>query len=385
MARSNGLPCSYVRRGPPKRPQVAHTLVLVVALFRSTAFATAAGAAVLLAFPLNAAAREREHPQIGPLPAGAQIGHVHDTVFGGAAPRAARTLRARASRQVLATADGFRVEIESSSSYDHDPGADQALVDFLGSRLHGAELAGLRVYVGTPAEIRRICGGDPRVVACYAIGEGRMFVPGESVLNIPVEYPLTHEYGHHVASWRRNNPWDALDWGAKHWASAARVCTHVQRGLLFPGNQGRHYRDDPGEGFADSYAHLHYPDFPWYFNELMRPGPPHFDAIRRDVLAPWSGPRSRTFRGRLGPRRAKRSFRIRVRLDGDLALRLSAPAGTTYEVQAETPGFATGRTLDRGGGFGVEWCRRRPVETVTLTVRRRAGRGPFALNVRWPG
>jgi hypothetical protein len=357
----------------------------VALLHRSTAFATAAGAAVLLAVPSSAVARERDVPDAGTAVAHAELEQTHDTVFQEAAPRAARIARARATAQAYSSVDGYRVEVEVSSSYPPDPAADQALVDFLGSRLHGAELGTLGVYVGAPTEIQRICGGSPGVVACYAIGEGRMYIPGESVHGIPVEYPLTHEYGHHVASWRSNNPWDALDWGAKHWASAMRICTHVHRGLLFPGNQGAHYRDDPGEGFADGYAHLHYPDVPWHFNELMRPGPIEFEAIRRDVLRPWSGPQSRTFRGRLGPARRARRFAIRVRLDGNFTVRLAARPGTSYSVEAETDGYAAGRTLRSGGAFGVEWCRRRPVERVTLTVRRRIGAGPFALRVRWPG
>jgi hypothetical protein len=210
-------------------------------------------------------------------------------------------------------------------------------------------------------------------------------VPGESVRGIPVEYPLTHEYGHHIASWRSNNPWNALDWGGKHWASEERVCANVRRGLLFPGNQGAHYWDDPGEGFADTYAHLHYPKAPWYYNELMRPNAASLAAVERDVLRPWTAPRSRTFRGRVGPRHETRSFHIQVKLDGDMRLDLSAPRGAVYEVEAETPGFAAGQRLRTGEGFGVEWCRRRDVDHVKLTVRRRAGRGPFALRVSWPG
>jgi hypothetical protein len=357
----------------------------VALLRRSTASATAAGAAVALVLPLPAAAGQRELPDPNRPVAAAALHDVRDTVFEQKAPRTARVARVAAVARSYATADGYRVEVEASPSYPPDPAADQALVDFLASRLHGSELGGLRVYVGTPGEIQRLCGGDPLVVACYAIGEGRMFVPGESVHGIPVEYPLTHEYGHHVASWRSNNPWDALDWGAKHWASAMRVCTHVHDRLLFPGNQGRHYRDDPGEGFADGYAHLHYPDMPWYFNELMRPGPLEFAAIRRDVLHPWSGPRSRIFRGRLGPGRGVRRFRIRLKLDGNVALRLAAPARAAYSVEAETGGYAAGRILRPGGGFGIEWCRHRPVDEVKLTVRRRSGAGPFALRVRWPG
>ena len=118
------------------------------------------------------------------------------------------------------------------------PVADQALVDFLGSLVHGPELGTLRVHVGAPAEITKICGGG-RVVACYAVGASRMYVPDQAVEGASLEYVLAHEYGHHIASWRSNAPWDAVDWGPKHWASAMRVCTYVRRGWLFPGSQGR--------------------------------------------------------------------------------------------------------------------------------------------------
>jgi hypothetical protein len=348
--------------------------------------ATMAGAAVLLVAPLPVAAAERDVPKPGPLALGA-LAHSHpqDTVFGTEDPLM-RAARRRGSGRTYTTRDGYRVEVEASRAYPPDRAADQALVDFLGSRLHGPELGGLRVYVGTPREIRRLCGGGGAVVACYSIDESRMYVPGESVHGIPVEYSLTHEYGHHLASWRSNNPWDALDWGAKHWASATRVCAHVERGLLHPGNQGRHYFDDPGEGFADGYAHLHYRSVPWHFNRLMRPGRSVFAAIRRDVLRPWAGPRSRTLRGRLGPRRHARSFKIRMRLDGDLRVRLSAPRRAAYSVELRSRGFAAGSSPRKARrGFGAERCRSRPVERVKLTVRRRGGAGPFALRVRWPG
>jgi hypothetical protein len=117
----------------------------------------------------------------------------------------------------------------------------------------------------------------------------------------------------------------------------------------------------------------------------MRPGPLEFAAIRKDVLEPWSEPRSRTFRGRLGPNRAKRTFRIRLELDGKVNMRLEGPAGARYTVEAETAGYAAGKDMRAGGVFGIEWCRRRPVDNVKITVRRHAGTGPFALSVRWPG
>jgi hypothetical protein len=345
----------------------------------------AVAAALVLACPAGASANERDVPHTGPLPATEALAHAGFTVLQSedGAMHAARAASPNARR--YATPDGYQVAVEASTAYPADPAADQKLVDFLASRVHGPELGDLSVYVGTPQEIIDLCGGDPTVVACYAINEARMYVPGESVRGIPIEYPLTHEYGHHLALWRSNSPWDALDTGAKYWSSAMRICSGVRRGLLFPGNQGKHYWDDPGEGFADGYAHMHYPHQPWYYNDLMRPDAKAFAAIRRDVLHPWTGPRSRTFHGRLGKRNDVRTFHLRLELDGDVDFQLTAPRGSVYVVQAQIPDFAAGQRLRNGGQFGVEWCRHRATDHVKLTVRRRAGSGPFALKVSYPG
>lgn len=350
-----------------------------------TRFLSILAAGLVLACPASAAARERDVPQPGPLaPSAAPAGASFAVIEGeDGTMRSARAAGPDARR--YSTPDGYQVAVEASGSYPADPVADQKLVDFLASRVHGSELGDLSVYVGTPAEIVDICGGDPQVVACYAIDESRMYVPGESVHGLPVEYPLTHEYGHHIALWRSNEPWDALDWGGKYWSSERRICAGVRRHQLFPGNQGAHYWDDPGEGFADGYAHMHYPELPWHYNDLMRPSSRTFAAIRRDVLQPWAGPRTRTFHGRVNRRHPKRTFRIPIKLDGDLSAILRAPRGAVYAVQAEIPDFAAGRRLRNGGELGVEWCRHRRVDHVELTVTRRKGSGPFALRVSWPG
>ena len=342
------------------------------------------GVAVLLVLPPAASARERDVPGERPLPTMAAPAHAHlnDTVLEGPVASAAS---AYGPTRAYAISDGQSVGVRVSRAYPDDVAADRALVDFLDSLLHGPELGSLSVYVGAPAEIERVCGGAG-AVACYAVGARRMYVPGEAVAGVPVEYALTHEYGHHLASWRSNYPWNALDWGAKHWSSAMRVCSYVNAGRLFPGNQGRHYLSDPGEGFADGYAHVQYPETPWQYSPILRPDRSAYAAIRRDVLHPWFGPRSRTFRGRLGQGRgAARRFHFRLRLDGAVRARLAGPARLRAEVSVRTPGFAAGRTLGGGRALGVEWCRRRPVERVTVTVRRLSGAGPFALRVSWPG
>ena len=284
---------------------------------------------------------------------------------------------------LTASADAQPVQVSRSST--PDPAADQALVDYLGSLLHGSELRALRVHVARPSEIDEICGGSA-VVACYAVDEARMYVPDQAVDGIPSDYVLAHEYGHHIAAWRSNAPWEAVDWGPKHWASAMRVCTHVRERQLFPGNQGAHYSDDPGEGFADAYAHLAHPGIPWQFNELMRPTGDAFRAIRRDVRRPWTGPRTRTVRGRFDKGHNVRTFKLRLRLDGDVEVALRAAPGVRAELELRSRDFATARTLRAPrGGFGVEWCRRERVEHVKVIVRQRKGAGPFAVRVSWPG
>jgi hypothetical protein len=317
-----------------------------------------------------------------PAVAGAHGPELRDRVFAGNAPGKLRIAAETRSRTYLsASSDPQPVQVSRSTG--PDPVADQALVDYLGSLVHGRELGALQVHVAAPAEISEICGGG-RVVACYAIGADWMYVPDRAVEGASLEYVLAHEYGHHIAAWRSNAPWDAAGWGPKYWASERRVCTRVRERLLFPGDQGAHYLDDPGEGFADSYAHLAQPLAPWQFNELMRPTDAAFGAIRRDVLRPWTGPRTRTFRGRLRPGGGARTFRLRLRLDGDVHVALRGRVRAQVELRGRN--FASAETVGPSRrGFGVEWCRRQRVERVSVVVRRRSGAGPFALRLSWPG
>ena len=349
------------------------------------ALAALVAGVVLLVWPAAAAAAERDVPRQGPLPTGASVEQVTDTVFAGKAPRMrAARVGARVAR-VYAAPDGQRVEVEASRSYASDPAADQALVDFLGSRLHGSELGSLRVYVGTPSEIEALCGGDG-AMACYAIAEGRMYVPGEAVDGIPVEYPLTHEYGHHIASWRSNEPWDALDWGPKYWSSARSICAKVRGGLLFPGDQGGALPRRSGRGLC---GRIRAPPVPRCAVVLQRAHAPGYGGVRGDParrrLDPWSGPRSRTFRGTARDRRAAAAaFHIRMHLDGDLELRLAAPRGDGLRGPGGDARLrARGDSLRGGGSFGIEWCRQRSARPDrahgAAPLRRRAVRAAGQL------
>ena len=307
-----------------------------------------------------------------------------------------RSPRARIAQnsRVYVTPDGLPIQVTISSSYRDDANARagaQSYVDFLASRVHGSELGRLRMFIGTQQEISEACGGSD-VLACYADSETRMYVPGDRPASNGLytrEYVLTHELGHHIAHFRRNDPFDAPAFGAKYWSSYKHVCSRVDGRQLFVNAGARHYLEDAGEGWADGYAHLHYPNVPWQYSPLMRPDAGTFAAIRRDVLQPWSGPRTRTFRGSLVGGRRTASILLRQSLDGTVNLRLSGPRGADFQIDVLKGSRVLVRTRSAGSSdsFSGLFCRSASESTASLRlrVRRLTGAGSFALRIRYPG
>jgi hypothetical protein len=104
-----------------------------------------------------------------------------------------------------------------------------------------------------------------------------------------------HEYGHHVAANRANDPWQAIDWGPKRWAAYAGICGRVAAGTAFPGDEGENYVLNPGEAWAETYRLAVEARTP-----LLNPAPLTFFATTfpvdttalqtavLDVLQPWA-------------------------------------------------------------------------------------------------
>lgn len=290
---------------------------------------------------------------------------------------AART-RARASTAVFRTGDGVPIAVEVSSAYTPNPAVEQSYVNLLGGVLHGPELANLRVYIATPAQIQHtFCG--PGALACYVGGEERMYVPGVNQhSDPPVQFLIAHEYGHHIEMNRSDAPWPAFDQGPKNWASYENVCTLERRHRI-----GTNYFDDPSEAFAESYADMQYPGVDFIYTDLLAPDQGSFRAIRADVLNPWHGPRTVTLRGS-----GTRTFQLATPLDGSASFDLSAAEGASYRLRVLSGTRAVRRARHSGrqsraaataGSYLICGAR-----SLTLKVTKVAGSGPFTLSATIP-
>jgi len=357
---------------------------------RTAALALVAGA--LLAAPAGAAptARRLEPPRQGPLVASA-FAPVRDVVVhtrAGAARAAA--LVAHSAATLFTTPSGVQLPVELSPSYVADRAAVQKFVDFLDSRLHGSELAKLTLVIATPQEVAQACSAQ--ALACYSPAAQRMIVPGEQTPSgeAPLEFVITHEYGHHIAANRVNPPWPATTWGPKYWASEERICQGVlidQPPRYYPGDETVHYLANPGENWAEAYALYHYRTASWMFDLTLKPDDNAFAAIQRDVATPWAAPVVVRERGAF--RRASRAtvqrFRVPLGLDGQLQLSLSGPLGSNFDLEVRAGGTLLGRTSARGSrdAAGGPLCRED--SPITVRVLRRGGSGRYTLRISRPG
>ncbi|MEX0972279.1 MAG: hypothetical protein WDZ46_03370 [Solirubrobacterales bacterium] len=201
---------------------------------------------------------------------------------------------------------------------------------FLGTLIHGFEMQLLTVQLDTPSQLEFDCGYGAQ--ACYYGGENKIVISGNDAPatdGASREFVLAHEYGHHVARHRETpRPFPAaLDWGTARWSSYQNVCRRARAGVLSVGSFGLRYFRDPGEAFAESFAHLRFPEsgVPWRWLRALKPDAGALEAIRKDTLDPWLGRTPLRLAGRVPPRGEGPAVRaFRTPLDGAVSLR---PAG----------------------------------------------------------
>jgi hypothetical protein len=224
--------------------------------------------------------------------------------------------------------DSVAVTVTADCEQRCDAADPQAIANTIGTFIHGPEVNLLTVQLDSAFELGYDCGFDAQ--ACYFGGEDRIVLSGDAELapeGPSRDYVLAHEYGHHVAQHRAMPaPFPAaIEWGTERWSSVEDVCEGHRAGAFFPGDEGTHYYEDPGEAFAESFAYNRYPEaaVEWAWASALRPTPESLEALRRDTLRPWLGRKSFTVAGRI-PKSGVVVQEFRTPFDGQVSI---GPAG----------------------------------------------------------
>ena len=318
---------------------------------------------------------------------------VRDTVIAGRPPRLSRAATASAQRYPVNDGRGRTVEIAVSplcNPITCNAADPQQIADFLGTLAHGDEISLLSVQLVTDGEISDQCGFGAG--ACYYPSGNTMLISGNDATGpdgATREFVIAHEYGHHVAQHRRNPPFNpAIDWGTKRWATYERVCQGVQQGIYFPGDESVHYRQNPGEAFAESFAFNRFRRAPvkWAWIESLKPDNDAFRAIHQDTLSPWRHRTRSVISGRI-PARGRDSVveGIATPLDGTLSLGLHGPRGAQLDlVLRDRRGTLLAESNGPGSDEFIHYtvCGQARLRAVIKSDGR--GGGPFRLVVRRP-
>jgi hypothetical protein len=277
---------------------------------------------------------------------------------------------------------GTSVRIEVSDSYPVDATLPQSWATFLGTLVHGPELASLTLRLAPPDEVAHVCGSV--ALACYDPSTSTIeATPDDQLDEPPAREVVTHEYGHHVANNRTDAPWSAEDYGTKRWATYERICSRVNAGTASPGDEGPLYFQNPGEAFAEAYRVLNLTRegataIGWdVVDRSFYPDATALSLVEQDVTAPWTGPTVTHVHGSFGYG-TQRTIRIGTPLDGSLVLRLHAPTKSTMRLAL----YAGTKLVARASRSIVyQVCGAR---TLTVKVERSAGNGPFTVDIAKP-
>ena len=304
---------------------------------------------------------------------------VRDTILTGRVPQ--RVGGRGDDGAVYTTPNGETVSVRLSDRYPDDPSVGQAWANFLGALVHGEELASVRMYVAPLTEVKQICGQF--AAACYIPFGQRMIVPGEfpGRSRATVEDLAAHEYGHHVAFNRRNDPWKAVDWGTKRWSSYLGICRRVAAGTVFPGDESDHYELNPGEGFAEVYRWLNAERagradrIPWVIvDRTFFPDARALDLVSLDVTERWA-PTTERRSGRFSRRGAVARWAVATPHDGTVTIRASARAAAIRLLDAR------GTLLARGShSVTYSVCGGRSLRVAVTGART----GAFAVSITKP-
>ena len=289
--------------------------------------------------------------------------------------------------QTIPTGETVAIHLSKRYYPASDAVAAQGWAQFFAGLVHGREVADLDAYFLTSNEVEGICGRQ--ALACY--GGDYLFAPADDPsINLSAEAVATHEYGHHVAHHRRNDPWAAIDYGTKRWSSYEQVCMKARSGRLHPGAEDEeHYELNPGEGFAEAYRVLNerragLVEAPWQIvTQSLYPDAQALSLLEQDVVTPWTQGTTTAKTGAVNKKSKVKSFVVSTPLDGRFRLTLRPAAGERLSVDVFSP---SSRRLAHAAGkksvsASTTICGER---AVRVRVSRLAGAGAFRLALARP-
>ena len=300
-------------------------------------------------------------------------------------------LRGFTGGPITTTNTGETVRLYVADAYlTADPTFAQRFADLLGALVHGPEIATVTTYVAPLETVGRVCG--TRALACYDPRSETIITPGDDVAGrITAAGVLAHEYGHHLANNRDNDPWAAIDYGTKRWASYTNVCRQAEAGALVPGDEGENYRLNPGEGFAEAYRVLNerrqgIAESPWgIVSRLMYPDDEALRRLEQDVVEPWMRQPPTVVRGRFTKGGASaRTLALPTPHDGALSVTLKSSLNTKLELRlrgADGKVVALDATGARTKTLTFDICGER---SFKIGVRRASGAGTYVLSISKP-
>lgn len=237
----------------------------------------------------------------------------------------------------ITTSTGAVVEVFVSDTLPVETVTPEYWAEFLAKLTHGPELASVTSYHAPIAEVRELCGA--RALGCYSRNTMVSIAEPAPIDGTTPEEVVRHEYGHHIALYRDNTPWRAIDWGPKRWATAATVCPKVTRGQAYPGDEGNNYSLNPGEAWAEVYRLLEERKAGITTSSWQIIAPSFFpddaalQAAEQDVLQPWTKGAVAAFRKTFAKRTPKVWWiPLTTPLDGNLRITAALPKGGQHEV-----------------------------------------------------
>ncbi len=276
---------------------------------------------------------------------------------------------------------GTSLQIQVSDSYPVDQALPQDWATYLGTLVHGSELARLTLNLMPLSAVQAKCGSQ--ALACYDPSLDTIYASPEDQLDSPpAKEIVTHEYGHHVANSANDAPWDALDYGTKRWSSYENICAKAAGGTASPGDEGSHYFQNSGEAFAESYRVLNLQklglsDSGWNIvDPSFYPNATALTLLQQDITTPWAGPTASKLRGSFGTG-VVRTFKVGTKLDGTFNARLVSPTNAKMRLAL----YNSGTLVLRGTSIAYKICGER---SLTLKVERLSGRGAFTIDVSKP-